>query len=39
MIDNVSGRDIDNYADSVTLALVTYPGTENIFVKAVQTYY
>ena len=39
MTDNVSGRVIDNYADSVTLALAMYSSTENIFVKAVQTYY
>ena len=39
MSDSISGRVIDNYADSVTLALATYPGKENIFYKAANAYY
>ena len=39
MEDGISGRVIDNYADSVTLALATYPGKESVFEKAVHSYY
>lgn len=39
MVDDISGRVIDNYADSVTLALATYPGNESVFEKAVNAYY
>lgn len=39
MSDSISGRVIDNYADSVTLSLATYPGKENIFYKAANAYY
>lgn len=37
--DPVSGRDIDNYADSMTVLLATYDGTETVFEKAANSYY
>ena len=37
--DPVSGRIIDNYADSITVLLATYPGNESPFKQAAGSYY
>ena len=38
-MDSATGRTIDNYADSMTIALATYEGEESAFEKAANSYY